>query len=63
MTRVSRTQLSPQVSKHIPRFYVYGYLNRIKAGVANFANGASEDAIDLSNHLHRCLFNRSFITA
>ena len=43
--------------------YIYGYLNRIKTGPAIFAYGASKDSIDLRNHLHRCILDRSFIAA
>jgi hypothetical protein len=55
-----RRQITPSILLTI---YIYSYLNRIKAGAAYFAYGASKDSIDLRNHLHRCVFDRSFITA
>lgn len=55
-----RRQIPPSILLTI---YIYGYRNRIKAGAANFAYGASKDSIYLRNHLHRSVFDCSLITA
>ena len=40
-----------------------GYRCGDKTGAANFAYGTLKDSINLKNHLHRCVFDRSFIAA